>query len=183
MRFEPLAIAGAFVVHLDEHRDERGSFARTWCADEFAAAGIDLVPVQCNLSRNTTAGTLRGMHFQRPPHAEGKLIQCVRGSLFDAFVDLRRDSPTFGTAGWVDLDADEGRLLYLPPGLAHGFVTTADRTDLWYGMGARYVDGAAAGLRWDDPDVAVPWPVSPTTLSERDAALPLLSELPEELLS
>ena len=176
MRFDPLDVAGAYRVRLDVHGDARGSFARTFCIDAFAAAGIDFVPVQCNLSRNPARGTLRGLHFQRPPHAEAKLVQCLRGGIFDAVVDLRRDSPSFGRAAWADLtDADS--LLYIPTGCAHGFLTTAPDTDVFYYMGSRCGAGAGAGLRWDDPALAIPWPAEPTIMSERDAGYPGLAEL------
>lgn len=183
MRFEQLEIPGAFLVHLDVRQDDRGLFARTYCVDEFARAGIDFVPVQGNLSRNTAEGTLRGLHFQRPPHEEAKLVQCVAGSLFDAIVDLRRGSPTFGRSASVTLDADSGRLLYIPPGCAHGFLTTAPATDIIYAMGSRFVDGAGRGIRWDDPDLGIPWPSRPRVISDRDAGYPPLAEIDPELLS
>ncbi|WP_183097647.1 dTDP-4-dehydrorhamnose 3,5-epimerase family protein [Nocardioides pelophilus] len=183
MEFEPLDIPGAFVIHLDLLRDDRGVFARTYCADEFARAGIDFVPVQGNLSRNVAEGTLRGLHFQRPPHEEAKLVQCVAGALFDAIVDLRRDSPTFGRSASVTLDADSGRLLFIPPGCAHGFLTTEPGTDILYAMGSRFVDGAGRGIRWDDPALDIPWPGRPLVISDRDATYPLLAEIDPELLS
>lgn len=183
MEFEPLDIPGAFVVHLDLRRDDRGVFARTYCADEFARAGIDFVPVQGNLSRNVAKGTLRGLHFQRPPHEEAKLVQCVTGALFDAIVDLRRESPTFGRSTSVTLDADSGRLLFIPPGCAHGFLTTEPGTDILYAMGSPFVDGAGRGIRWDDPALDIPWPARPLVISDRDATYPLLAEIDPELLS
>src|SRR5690349_16442003 len=116
MRFVDAGLEGARFVELEVHRDERGGFARTWCAEEFAAAGIDLTVVQANISRNPAAGTLRGMHFQRPPYGEPKLVQCVRGRIFDVAVDLRRASPTFGKWAGTELSADQDRLFYIPAG-------------------------------------------------------------------
>ncbi len=177
MRFESVAVDGAFVVHLDERHDERGSFARTFCVDEFAAAGIDFAPVQCNLSRNTAAGTLRGLHFQSPPHEEAKLVQCISGALFDVIVDLREDSPTFGRTASVVLDAAAGRLFYIPPGCAHGFLTREPDTTIFYSMGSRFVAGADRGIRWNDPELAIPWPDAPRVISDRDATYPLFADV------
>lgn len=183
MRFEPLAIDGAYRVLLDVHRDDRGAFARTFCGDAFAAIGVDFVAAQCNISRNPTAGTLRGMHFQPPPFAEAKLVQCVHGAMFDAIVDLRRTSPSFGQAAWIELSEASDTLLYIPAGCAHGFVTLQADTHVFYYIGTRFVPGKAAGLRWDDPALAIPWPLAPTLMSERDATYPCLADLPPELLA
>ena len=183
MRFEPLAIEGAYRVLLDVHTDDRGGFARTFCGDEFAVAGIDFAVAQCNISRNTAAGTLRGMHFQPPPFAEAKLVQCVQGAIFDAIVDLRRGSPSFGRAAWAELSAAGDTLLYIPEGCAHGFLTLAPDTHVFYYMGKRFVPGKGAGLRWDDPALAIPWPAAPALISERDATYPLFAELPVEMLA
>jgi dTDP-4-dehydrorhamnose 3,5-epimerase len=183
VEFEALAIEGAYVVHHVAQRDERGSFARTWCADEFAAAGIDFVPVQGNLSRTDAVATLRGLHFQRPPDEETKLVQCLRGGVFDAIVDLRRASPTFGRSAAVVLEEGDGRSLFVPAGCAHGFLTTRPDTELHYVMGARHVPASARGVRWDDPALGIEWPDAPRVISERDAALPLLTDLDPEDLS
>lgn len=183
MRFEPLAVTGAFRVHLDMRGDARGGFARTFCVDEFHAAGVAFAPVQCNLSRNPVAGTLRGMHFQVAPHEEAKLVQCTRGAIFDAIVDLRVASPSFGTAAWSDLTEANDTLLYIPPGCAHGFLTTAPDSDVFYYMDSRFVAGAGAGVRWDDPALGIPWPGVPTVISERDAGYPLLAEIEPGMLS
>lgn len=182
MRFESVPVVGAYVVHLDERRDERGSFARTFCIDEFASAGIEFSPVQCNLSRNTAAGTLRGLHFQAPPHEEAKLVQCVSGALFDVVVDLRDGSPTFGSTASVVLDAADNRLFYIPPGCAHGFLTREPETTILYYMGSRFVPGADRGIRWDDPELAIPWPAPPAVISERDATYPLFADVTSGLL-
>lgn len=169
MRFEPTAIDGAFVIVTEPNADARGSFARTFCQSEFAAARLDFSPVQVNLSRNPHAGTLRGMHLQAAPHGEAKLIQCVRGRVIDVGIDLRLDSVTFKTHVAVELDSDGDRLLFLPEGCAHGFLTLADDSDLIYYMGSPYVAGAATGVRWDDPSFGIPWPSRPRLISDRDA--------------
>ena len=172
MRFVETGLEGARFVELEVHRDERGAFARTWCAEEFAAAGIDLGLVQCNISHNPAAGTLRGLHFQRPPHGEPKLVQCVRGRIFDVAVDLRRSSPSFGKWAGAELSADSDRLFYIPAGCAHGFLTLEPDSDVLYYMGAPFVSGAGAGVRWDDPAFAIAWPGVPQLISDRDAHYP-----------
>lgn len=177
MQFESTGIEGAFIVHLDVHKDERGEFARTYCVDEFAAVGINFVPVQCNISRNPARGTLRGMHFQRSPHEESKLVQCVSGEAFDAIVDLRRDSPTFGRSAVTELTDENDRLLYIPPGFAHGFLTTAPDTSILYYMGSRFVPRAGEGVRWNDPVLRIEWPADPAVISDRDASYPLLASI------
>jgi dTDP-4-dehydrorhamnose 3,5-epimerase len=174
MRFVATPIAGVHVVELEEHVDERGSFARTWCRDEMAAAGLAVELAQCSLSRNRRAGTLRGLHFQRAPHEEAKLIRCTRGGIFDVAVDLRPGSPTRGRWFGVELDPLEGRALYVPEGCAHGFQTLVDDSDVAYMISVTYAPNASAGIRWDDPTLAIAWPVAAErTISERDRALPL----------
>ena len=172
MRLIESDVTGAFVVELALHHDERGAFARTYCRKAFAEAGIDFVPLQCNISRNPRAGTLRGMHYQMAPHGEAKLVQCVRGRIFDVAVDLRSDSPSFGNWAGLELSADGDQLFYIPSGCAHGFLTLEPETDVLYYMGAPFVPGAGAGVRWDDPAFAVAWPAKPLVISERDATYP-----------
>lgn len=172
MRFEPLQIDGAFLIHLDRVRDERGFFARTFDSDEFEALGIDSQVVQCNISFNAWKGTLRGLHYQAVPHAEGKLIRCTRGALFDVGVDLRDDSASFLSVTTVELRPDEPRLVFLPRGVAHGFLTLEDDTEVSYQMSERYNAAAARGVRWDDPSFKIPWPYSPRVVSERDRTFP-----------
>jgi dTDP-4-dehydrorhamnose 3,5-epimerase len=170
MRLEPAGIDGAWFIELEPQRDERGEFARTWCRDVFREAGIDFEPVQCNISRNPIKGTLRGLHFQRPPHGEAKMVQCVRGRIHDVAVDLRRSSPTFGAAIATELSCEGDRLFFIPNGCAHGFLTLESGSDVFYYMGARYVAGSAAGLRWDDSSIDLAWPAEPTLISDRDAS-------------
>jgi dTDP-4-dehydrorhamnose 3,5-epimerase len=174
VRFVETAIAGVVVVELEEHVDERGSFARTWCSDEMAEAGLATELSQCSLSRNTRAGTLRGLHFQQAPHEEAKLVRCTRGAIFDVAVDLRHGSPTRGRWVGVELDPENGKALYVPQGCAHGFQTLADDSDVAYMISTPYAPGAAAGVRWDDPLLAIDWPAPPgeRTISERDRSLP-----------
>jgi dTDP-4-dehydrorhamnose 3,5-epimerase len=155
--------------------DERGWFARTFDAEVFAAHGLDPAVVQCNVSYNARAGTLRGMHFQADPHGEDKLVRCQRGALFDVIVDLRPDSATRGQWFGVELTPSNGRSLFIPKGFAHGFQTLADDTEVHYQMSTPYVPGAGDGVRWDDPAFGIEWPPAPAggrIISERDAAYP-----------
>lgn len=172
MRFQPTDIDDAFFVELDIHADERGLFARTFCEDVFAKAGAAMRTVQANISRNPKSGTLRGMHFQTPPHEEAKLIQCVRGRVFDVAVDLRRGVGSYGRCVWTELPADGNRLFLIPKGCAHGFLTLEDNSDVLYYMGDAFVPGSGQGVRWNDPAFKIPWPAAPHLISERDASYP-----------
>lgn len=175
MRLEPTPLAGAFVVEQDRITDERGFFARTFDAEVFAAAGINPRVIQCNTSFNARAGTLRGMHLQAAPHGETKLVRCTRGAMVDVLVDLRQDSPTRHQWFAAELSAENGRALYVPEGLAHGFQTLVDETEVFYVMGSEYVPEAATGVRWNDPAFAIDWPDPPAggrTIAERDASYP-----------
>lgn len=179
MRFAPTTIDGAFFVELDAHQDERGLFARTFCEQAFAQAGIDMRVVQTNVSRNPTAGTLRGMHYQVPPHEEPKLIQCVRGRIFDVAIDLQR--PGSSRMVCTELSADDNRLFFIPPGCAHGFLTLERNSDVFYYMGAPFFPGAARGVRWNDPAFKIPWPKPPSLVSSRDAAYADYAPCPSNL--
>ena len=170
MQFEPTAIAGAFFVELDVPEDERGLFARTFCEQIFAQAGIDMRIVQTNVSRNPTAGTLRGMHYQAAPNQEPKLIQCIRGRIFDVAIDLRYSAPSYSRTVCTELSVVGNRLFFIPPGCAHGFLTLEDNSDIFYYMGAAFVSGATRGVRWNDPAFKIPWPQAPRLISQRDAA-------------
>lgn len=158
MRFEELHLGGAFVIEPERKEDERGFFARTWCRREFAAHGIDCDWVQCNISFNKRRGTLRGMHYQIAPHEEAKLVRCTMGALYDVIVDLRPSSPQRGKWVGVELTADNRRMLYVPPGFAHGFQTLADDTEVFYQMSEFHCPEAARGVRWNDPKLAIDWP-------------------------
>ncbi len=172
MRFTPAGPDGAWIIDLEPHVDERGFFARTYCAREFEAQGLPTEFPQSNISRNDRAGTLRGMHFNTAPFAEPKVVRCGRGAIHDVIVDIRPGSPTYLQWVGVDLDAASGRALFVPAGYAHGFVTLVDETDVEYRMGAFYEPDAARGARWNDPAFGIEWPTEPTVIAARDASYP-----------
>ncbi len=172
MIFNETRLAGTYVVELERHEDERGYFARTFGADEFGRAGLNPAVAQCSTSFNRLAGTVRGLHFQAPPHAECKLVRCTRGAIFDVAVDLRKSSPTYCQWFAVELTPDGGRMLYIPEGLAHGFQALEDETEVAYQISAEYAPTHAGGVRWDDPVFGIQWPLAVTTISERDREYP-----------
>jgi dTDP-4-dehydrorhamnose 3,5-epimerase len=173
MRFEPLAIDGAALVTIEPHPDSRGFFARTFCVDEFAAAGLPTQAVQASVSYNEHPGTVRGMHFQWPPSCEGKLVRCIRGRLRDVLLDLRPPSPTYLQHVAVTLDEDNRDAVFIPPGIAHGFQTLLPGTEVLYQMTDRFATELAAGVRWNDPSFSISWePMPQLTISERDATYP-----------
>ncbi len=173
MKFRETELAGAFVVALEPHADERGFFARTFCEEEFAARGLPTRFPQANLSRNLRRATLRGLHYNAAPHRESKLVRCTAGAIWDAIVDLRPASPTYLQSLGVELTAESGDALFVPEGFAHGFITLRDQTDVEYLMGSSYVAGAARGVRWDDGRLGIRWPLPPEVISLRDRELPL----------
>jgi dTDP-4-dehydrorhamnose 3,5-epimerase len=171
--FEETPVAGAFVVDVEPVEDERGFFARFFCRREFADRGLNPDVVQCNLSFNVHAGTLRGLHFQRPPHEEAKLIRCVRGAIWDVVLDLRPDSSSYLRWHGVELTADNRRMLFVPEGCAHGFQTLVPETEVLYQMSAGYAPDAGAGVRWDDPAFGIRWPdAGDRVISPKDASWP-----------
>lgn len=172
MNLEPLDLAGAWLVVWEPNLDERGSFARTFCADTFAEHGLDPVVAQCNVSSNRHAGTLRGLHLQERPAAESKLIRCSRGAVYDVLVDLRPDSPTY--CRWISmtLGQDDAMAVYAPEGVAHGFLTLAEDTELTYQMSRSHDPDRSTGVRWDDPAFGIEWPDAPRHISERDRSFP-----------
>jgi dTDP-4-dehydrorhamnose 3,5-epimerase len=172
MIFRSTAIRGAVIVEPELAADSRGSFARTYCAQEFAANGIPTELVQASLSRNRRRGTVRGMHFSWPPAREQKLVRCTRGRLRDVVVDLRPESPSFLEHIAVELDADTGRQLFIDAGLAHGFQTLVDDTEVVYQMSSAYAPELAGGVRWNDPAFGIDWPLHEVTILERDASYP-----------
>lgn len=172
MRFVPLGVPGAFLVEIEPHADERGAFARTFCAREFAARGLADRLVQTSLSLNARRGTLRGLHWQAEPHAEAKTVRCVRGRIYDVLVDVRRDSHAFRQHVAVELDADSRNAVYVPPGVAHGFLTLEDDCEVHYAMSEFHAPEAGRGARWDDPAFGVVWPLPVTVVSDRDRAWP-----------
>ncbi len=172
MRFTPTELAGAFIIDLERREDARGWFARTYCTDEFAAHGLPTHMVQSNMSLTRRAGTLRGMHYQRAPHAEDKLVRCVRGAVWDAIVDIRPQSPTYCRWIGVELSEANGRALLVPKGFAHGFVTLTDDAVVTYQMSAFYMPGSDGGARHDDPAFGIQWPVAVLDLSDKDRSWP-----------
>jgi dTDP-4-dehydrorhamnose 3,5-epimerase len=169
MQFTATDIDGVVVVDLDLMSDERGAFARLHCPDEFAAAGHPFVPQQTSLSRNARAGTLRGMHYEAAPHEEAKLVRVVRGRIFDVAVDLRSSSPTYRRWTGTELSAQNGRALLIGKGMAHGFITLEDDTDVLYQIDRIFEPGHGRGVRWNDPAFGIEWPTTPLVISERDA--------------
>ncbi|HEY6728111.1 MAG TPA: dTDP-4-dehydrorhamnose 3,5-epimerase [Polyangiaceae bacterium] len=172
MLFTPLGPAGAMQIDLDAHADDRGFFARTFCAREFEAQGLPGDFPQCNLSHNARAGTLRGVHYNHPPFEEAKLVRCVRGAVYDVIVDLRPGSPTHLEWVGIELSAENGRAVFVPKGFAHGFVTLSDATDVFYHMDSVFQPNAARGFRYNDPSFKIQWPIAPRVISERDASYP-----------
>ena len=174
MRFTETKLAGAYIVDLSPHADERGFFARTFDAKLFEERGINPVIAQANLSYNRHKGTLRGMHMQVAPALESKFIRCVRGALYDVIVDMRPDSPTYLEHIGVELTAENRRALFVPESFAHGFQTLADETDAFYEVGQFYTPGTERGFRHDDPAFGIEWPLPVTTISDKDASWDLL---------
>jgi dTDP-4-dehydrorhamnose 3,5-epimerase len=172
VRFLPTSLAGVVLIEPERHHDERGFFARSWCAEEMAAQGLEGELAQCSVSFNYRRGTLRGLHYQAPPFAEVKLVRCTRGAVYDVAVDLRPDSPTF--RGWVgvELTEDDGRALYIPRGFAHGFYALADASEVAYQISAPYRPEAARGVRWNDPFHAARWPGPVAVIAPRDRDYP-----------
>ena len=174
MIFESLALAKAFLVQPARLEDDRGFFGRTWCAREFADRGLDPSLSQCSISFNKARATLRGLHYQAPPHTEAKLVRCTRGAIFDVIVDLRPASSTYLRHCAVTLTEDNRDAIYVPQGCAHGFLTLEDETEVLYQMSTAHVPGAARGVRWDDPAFGIAWPTVPDVIADRDRTWPLL---------
>lgn len=172
MIFAETGLPGAYVIEIERRVDERGFFARTWCQAEFEAHGLNPRLVQCNVSFNRRAGTLRGMHYQAAPAAEAKLIRCTRGAIYDVIVDLRPDSATYLQHLGVMLEAETHTMLYVPEGFAHGFLTMAGDSEVFYQMSEFYAPDLARGVRWNDPRFGIQWPAPVQCISARDAAYP-----------
>jgi dTDP-4-dehydrorhamnose 3,5-epimerase len=168
MIFHPTALSDAYVIELEKRGDERGFFARAFCRNEFADQGLPTEFMQVNNSLSADAGTLRGMHYQLQPHAETKLIRCIRGGLWDCILDLRADSPTFGQWYGAELTAENRRMMVCPKGFAHGFITLEPDTEAFYFVDAFYTPDHERGVRWDDPKFAIEWPREPGVLSDKD---------------
>lgn len=182
MIWQALPLSGVFRLDPERREDARGFFARSWCNAEAAAQGISVSWQQCNISMNRERGTVRGLHYSVAPRAEAKLVRCTRGSIFDVVVDLRRNSPTFGQWCAAELSAENRTSLFVPVGCGHGFQTLENDSEVFYQMGENYDPAVQRGLRWDDPAVGVAWPLAATGISDRDAAHPVLADIPEEPL-
>jgi dTDP-4-dehydrorhamnose 3,5-epimerase len=181
MIFNETVLAGAFIIELERREDDRGFFARTFCQKEFADHGLKTTIAQTNTAFNAMRGTLRGMHFQYPPAAETKLVRCTRGSILDIIVDLRPESPTYLQNIEVELTADNHRALYVPERFGHGYQVLEDVTETSYQVGEFYAPGHEGGLRYDDPELGLSWPLPVTEISEKDRVWPLLSEVESEV--
>ena len=179
MKLVRLGIPGAFLVEIEPAADDRGFFARTFCARQFAEAGLEGRMVQTSLSFNPRRGTLRGLHYQAAPHEEAKLVRCVRGTIYDLLVDLRPESHIFRQHLAIELSAEARNAVYVPPGVAHGFLTLTDDCEVHYSMSEFFVPDAARGVRWDDPAFGIVLPEPVQVISPRDASYPdLLPPLP-----
>jgi dTDP-4-dehydrorhamnose 3,5-epimerase len=170
--FRETGLAGLVVVEIERFEDERGSFASTFEAAEWETRGLAACVAQSSISANRRKGTLRGLHYQRTPHAQAKLVRCSRGAVFDVGVDIRPDSPTYRQWFGTELSAENGRMLQLAEGFAHGFLTLADASEVAYQISSPYAPEAEGGIRWDDPGIGIDWPAAPLVLSDRDRGYP-----------
>lgn len=177
LKFTELPLRGSYLVEPEPLGDARGFLTRTFCAREFGELGLETNYVQCNATCNPARGTVRGLHWQSAPHEEAKLLRCTGGAVFDVIVDLREGSPTWGQWHALELSARNRRMLYIPKGFAHGLQTLEPDTELFYQMSAYYVPEAKRGLRWDDPALAIPWPLREALVGDADRALPTLEQL------
>jgi dTDP-4-dehydrorhamnose 3,5-epimerase len=173
MQFTPSRIPGAWVIDISPIHDDRGFFAMTWLPEELRKHGIEPAVAQCNLAYNHKRGTLRGMHFQQEPHAQAKMVRATRGALLDVIVDLRKESPAYRQWDAVELTADNRRMLYMPEGVAHGYLTLTDDVEACYYASSPWAPQAESGARWDDPAFGIRWPFEPVVISEKDRSWPL----------
>jgi len=173
MIFTKTDIQGAFIIDINRIEDHRGFFGRSFCQQEMKQHGLNETVAQTNLSSNKKKGTLRGLHYQQAPYEESKLVRCTRGSLFDVLVDLRKNSETYCKGFGIELSADSFRMLYVPEGCAHGFITLEDDTDIMYQVNQFYTPNAEKGLLWNDPAFDIKWPIQPVVISEKDRNQPL----------
>ena len=172
MIFTSTELEGVVLLGLDRHSDERGFFARTFCREEFAVHGLDSHVIQSSVSFTGKKGTLRGLHYQRAPHWESKVVRCLRGRVHDVVLDLRADSPSYLQHMAIDLDDVERQAIYVPPGCAHGFLTLTNDVEIGYQMSTPYVPDAQSGVRWDDPAFGIEWPLADPDMNERDRSYP-----------
>lgn len=173
MIFKQTRLPGAFLLELEQREDARGFFARTFCRKEFEAHGINPEVAQCNVSVNRRKGTLRGMHYQTAPHQEAKLVRCVRGAIFDAIIDLRPESASYGQWAGFELSEASYKMLYVPGEFAHGYLTLTEHTEVIYQVSEFYSPECERGIRWNDPTFGIEWPITPELVSDKDAAHPL----------
>ena len=176
MTFSKCTIPGAWVIEPSPLSDDRGRFMRVWCRREFAENAVEFTPVQANMGFSLRKGTIRGMHYQVGSAAEAKLVRCTRGSIFDVLVDLRPSSPTYRSWFGIDLSADDGRMLFVPEGCAHGCQSTEDNTEIHYMTSAFYSPTEVRGIRFDDPAFGIRWPLPPSSMSEQDRNWPLFEK-------
>lgn len=176
MIFSETPIPGAYLVEMEPLGDERGFFARSWCRDEFARHGLNPALAQCDVSYNKKRGTLRGMHYQAEPHPEAKLVRCTMGAIYDVLLDLRRNSPAFRRWAAYELSAANRRMVYIPEGVAHGFQTLADDSEVFYQMSEIYHPECARGVRWDDPAHGIAWPLHVSAISDKDRSYPVVGQ-------
>ncbi len=172
MKFVATPLAGVYVIDIEPVADERGFFARTWCEREFREQGLKSELVQCSISFNIRRGTLRGMHYQDKPYEETKLVRCTRGAIYDVLIDLRQESASFMQWVGTEMSADNRRMLYVPPGVAHGFQTLEDDSEVSYQISEIFHPESARGVRWDDPALGITWPQAVSVISERDRCYP-----------
>lgn len=172
MKFLSTSLDGAYIIEPEYHKDERGFFARTWCTNEFKDNGLNPHIVQASISYNAKKGTFRGMHYQIPPYEEDKIVSCTMGAMIDIIIDLRRDSSTFKKWFSTELTAENRKMLYIPKGFGHGFLTLVDHTQIYYMMTECYQPGSAAGFRWNDPSIGIELPIPIEVIHERDANYP-----------
>lgn len=172
MIFTETGLKGAYIIDINKLADDRGYFARTFCKNEFEKIGLEPNIAQTNMSFNPKKGTLRGMHYQVSPYEETKLVKCTSGAIYDIIIDLRKDSPTYFKWIGVELSEDNNRMLYVPKDFAHGFITLADNTVIQYMVSQFYAPGAEKGIKWDDPQFNIQWPIAITVISEKDNAHP-----------
>ena len=176
MKYTPTPLKGSYLIDLEKQSDPRGFFARLFCSEEFAKNELESKFVQVNNSHSVSTGTLRGLHYQLEPMSEVKVVRCVQGSLFDVILDLRPSSSTFGKSFGTVLSASNRQMMYVPKGFAHGFVTLEENTELIYFVSQVYSRELERGIRWNDPRFAIPWPITPTIISERDRLHPDFDE-------
>jgi dTDP-4-dehydrorhamnose 3,5-epimerase len=174
LKFTETKLKGTYIIEPELLTDERGFFARSWCQKEFTERGLNPNLVQCNISFNLKKGTLRGMHYQTKPYEEAKLVRCTTGAIHDVIIDLRPESSTFKQWVAVELTAENRKMLYIPEGIAHGFQTLVDNTEVFYQMSEFYHPDLARGIRWNDPELSLEWPLKEFIISEKDTSYPLL---------